>query len=90
MIALFPKELERDPTAVRALRPDEVIHDVPVQDPSLVATYLQRLARVHPDHIGYLRELLSPASQQPMTGDSGTRHARRWLPAVRPSHPIAP
>jgi hypothetical protein len=90
MIALFPKELERDPTTLRALRPEEVMHDVPVHDPSLIAPYLERLARVHPDHVSQLRELLSPGNGQPLTGDNEARHARRWLSAVRPSHPIAP
>ena len=58
MIALFPKELERDPTSPHALRSDAVVHDVPPQDPSLIAAYLERFARIHPDHIAPVRPLL--------------------------------
>ncbi len=90
MIALFPKELERDPTTLRTRWPEEVIHDVPTQDPALVGAYLERLARVHRDHTDRFRELLPPADEHSITADGEERHARRWLSAVRSSRPIAP
>jgi hypothetical protein len=47
-IALFPRELERDPLALGRLRSDGVLHDVPYDDPVVVAAYVQRLAQIHP------------------------------------------
>lgn len=45
-IALFPKELERDPNSPYLKRPD-VFHDVPVNDPALLEAYTRWLATVH-------------------------------------------
>jgi len=45
-IALFPKELERDPESPY-LKSHEVIHDVPSDDPALMAAYLKRLKAIH-------------------------------------------
>jgi hypothetical protein len=89
MIALFPKELERDPTSPHALRSDAVIHDVPMQDPSLIAAYLERFARIHPDNIDSVRRLLLPMDGPPAADGNRARRATRFLSAVRPSRPVA-
>jgi hypothetical protein len=47
-IALFPRELERDPLALGRLRSDGVLHDVPHDDPVVVSAYMQRLSQIHP------------------------------------------
>lgn len=47
-IALFPKELERDPAALDQFSSSNVIHDVPYDDPPVIAAYLRRLSQIHP------------------------------------------
>jgi biotin carboxylase len=60
-IALFPKELERDPSSAY-LRPSPgILHDVPWDDPLVVAAYMEWLRRVHPDRIGEIECLLARA-----------------------------
>jgi hypothetical protein len=49
LIALFPKELERDPFAIERLKSSMTLHDVPHDDPAVVAAYLKRLSHIHPD-----------------------------------------
>jgi hypothetical protein len=48
LVALFPKELERDPLALERFRSDVILHDVPHDDPALVAAYVRRLSQIHP------------------------------------------
>lgn len=47
-VALFPKELERDHTGSYLEGRGEVHHDVPYDDPDVLAAYLAYLARTHP------------------------------------------
>jgi hypothetical protein len=49
LVAMFPRELERDPLALGRLRSDAVLHDVPDDDPAVLAAYVQRLSKIHPD-----------------------------------------
>ena len=46
-VALFPKELERDPNSPYLQSP-YVMHDVPEDDPALTKAYLRLLTAVHP------------------------------------------
>ncbi len=46
-VALFPKELERDPNSPY-LHSLNVLHDVPRNDPDVIAAYLRRLTELHP------------------------------------------
>ena len=89
MVALFPRELERDPVNLDALRSATIFRDVPVQDPSLIAAYLERYALVHPDHVGSIRELLGvPAADGLSSADDVSRkRPGRWPSAERRSHP---
>lgn len=48
-VALFPKELERDPSGTR-LDQDGITHDLPSHEPAVVAAYLGRLQIEHPAH----------------------------------------
>jgi hypothetical protein len=41
MVALFPKEMERDPDSPY-LRSADVLHDVPLEDPALLDAYRKR------------------------------------------------
>lgn len=46
-VALFPKELRRDPASQHLADPD-VLHDLPWDEPAVVSAYRERLARHHP------------------------------------------
>lgn len=54
-VALFPKELERDPT-VDPERTPGLRHDVPWDEPQVVSAYLTHLARRHPTSAALLQE----------------------------------
>jgi hypothetical protein len=63
-IALFPRELDRDPASPILDGAPGVLHDVPWDDPSLVETYAAWLERRHPSdralirrHLDFRREL---------------------------------
>ncbi len=47
-IALFPKELERDPNNIERLRDTAILHDVPYDEPAVIAAYMRRLSGIHP------------------------------------------
>jgi hypothetical protein len=47
LIALFPKELERDPRSAYLSLPD-IFHDIPQEQDDLIETYETRLAAIHP------------------------------------------
>jgi hypothetical protein len=47
LVALFPKELERDPSSPY-LHSLNVLHDVPRDDPDVISAYLRRLTELHP------------------------------------------
>jgi hypothetical protein len=49
-VALFPKELERDPSGRRMRNDPAVLHDVPDDEPEVVAAYLRHLGAEHPAH----------------------------------------
>ncbi|MCW6511632.1 ATP-grasp domain-containing protein [Lichenifustis flavocetrariae] len=47
-VALFPKELERDPASAYLAGSNPVVHDVPETEPAVLAAYLAHLKAVHP------------------------------------------
>ena len=53
-VALFPKELGRDPSGAGLARPG-VLHDVPLEDPALVETYCRHLEHRFPERAGMIR-----------------------------------
>lgn len=75
-IALFPRELDRDPRSAHVDAPSEVFHDIPWDDPDVVEAYAAWLERRHPAERLHLREMLS-----------GKGHGRGRRLRVRP--PIA-
>jgi carbamoylphosphate synthase large subunit len=70
-IALFPQELERDPT-LASLDDETVLHDVPFDDREVLRRYARRLARIHPGRRrffeGYLALSEGPRSPGRVTG----------------------
>jgi glutathione synthase/RimK-type ligase-like ATP-grasp enzyme len=46
-VALFPKELERDPHSPY-VRSDAVYHDIPIREPALIEAYCRQLKSRHP------------------------------------------
>lgn len=80
-VALFPKELERDPAKPERLTSSTVFHDVPDDDPGVVAAYLRRLSRIHPQAAEEIARFVAQDAD-----------ARRVPPVVadrpaRPGHP---
>ena len=61
-IALFPKELERDPAGIR-LDGGAIMHDVPWHEPAVVAAYLARLQSQHPAHAADLARRCGTATR---------------------------
>jgi hypothetical protein len=57
-VALFPKELERDPFNLNRLDSNSILHDVPYDDPLVVAAYQERLLYIHPEAAGFIARLL--------------------------------
>lgn len=66
MIALFPKELERDPDSLYLTSPD-VLHDVPTHDHGLVDIYVKRLARLRPARAAEIRAFVGRAAGVPQS-----------------------
>ena len=62
-IALFPKEMQRDPASA-CLSPDAVhFHDVPWDEPRVVTAYRNRLIRQHPAQANLIARRLEQASE---------------------------
>jgi hypothetical protein len=79
VIALFPKEMERDPTNLRRLRMDGVYHDVPSGEPAVIAMYLRRLEHVHPAAMAGIVEAVEAEGSE-MRVTTGTVGAFRAPP----------
>jgi hypothetical protein len=71
-IALFPKEIERDPRNLRRLRADRVYHDVPSDEPAVMAMYLRRLARIHPAEMPAIAEAVEAAGSATRSAAEGS------------------
>jgi hypothetical protein len=61
-VALFPKELERDPSS-RYLQSSETFHDVPHSEPALIAAYLRRLVDLHPARANEIIKIVQDSSR---------------------------
>jgi hypothetical protein len=72
VIALFPKEIDRDPHNLERLTREDVYHDVPFNEPAVVKMYLRRLARRHPKQIAAITEFVETltAETPAATGDN--------------------
>lgn len=66
-IALFPRELDRNPMASLRADPD-LLHDVPWDDPAAIAAHAAWLARRHPAFTAYLSRMLGIAAPQKPRG----------------------
>lgn len=66
-IALYPRELDRDPRSASIDAPISVLHDVPWDDPDVVRAYAAWLERRHPADRSHLRALLNiqPPANRP-------------------------
>jgi len=79
VIALFPKEMERDPYNLGRLRKNGVYHDVPSDEPAVTAMYLRRLARKYPEEITAFKEAVEAVTSEPrVAADDSSR--------FRPAH----
>ena len=62
VIALFPRELDRDPDSAYLAAESGVFHDVPGDDPALVAAYMTWLEARHPRRTAAARGLAPAAA----------------------------
>jgi hypothetical protein len=73
-VALFPRELDRDPMGALLDRGDGVVHDIPHDDPATIAAYAAWLEKRHPSERASLRRRLeaphaaSPHAARPEAG----------------------
>ncbi len=88
-IALFPKEIERDPHNLQRLRAGAIYHDVPADEPAVMALYLRRLRRIHPAAMASIMEAVAPvAPEARVTAESGKRsRAPHLFPGAFARHP---
>ncbi|MCB8881565.1 ATP-grasp domain-containing protein [Acidisoma cellulosilytica] len=85
-VALFPKEIERAPHDLARLRKAGIYHDLPYDEPGVMAAYLRRLSVIHPQEfpeilrdIGAARAAVSAVPARRAV-PSGLRTADRgWL-----------
>jgi hypothetical protein len=82
LIALFPRELERDPFAFDRLRWGMILHDVPHDDPTVVAAYVRRLSHIHPRAAARIASSILPDSDH----DAGGRHTHTLGGGVGPAN----
>ena len=78
VVALFPKELERDPDSSCLDRGAGLFHDVPADEPAIVNAYLDHLAALHPGYRNTHRSRLGQASSPEL--------APGWPMAGMPAH----
>jgi hypothetical protein len=64
-IALFPRELDRDPRGAVLDPSSDVFHDVPWDDPGMVALYADWLERRHPEDRQRIGQLLRGGARKP-------------------------
>ena len=62
-VALFPKEMRRDPASARLLPGAAHFHDVPWDEPRVLAAYRDRLVRRHPDQAELIARTLALQSE---------------------------
>jgi hypothetical protein len=73
-IALFPKEIERDPRNLQRLRAGPIYHDVPADEPAVIALYLRRLRRIHPAAMASITEAVGEVTPETrVTAESSNR-----------------
>ncbi len=73
-IALFPKEMQRDPARARPSLDVALLHDVPWHEPRVLAAYRDRLVQRHPDQADLIARTLSFA---PETGEAPAQEAEK-------------
>jgi hypothetical protein len=64
-VALFPRELDRDPSGALLDQAAGVLHDIPHDDPAVVASYAAWLESRHPRRRALIRRRLEAAPMPP-------------------------
>lgn len=96
MVALFPKELERDPDSFAAGVPAGLVHDVPWGEPAVTRGYGRRLARLHPSRAGEIWRQIAARAQGPeasatgRAGPAAPSRRDRLRPAAASDRPPVP
>ncbi|MCB8876462.1 ATP-binding protein [Acidisoma silvae] len=84
LVALFPKEIERSPRDLGRLEARCLYHDVPYDEPRVMAAYLRRLQAIHPQDFGPIFDAYGAATGRRPALDAP---ALDWLRG--PSQPYA-
>ncbi len=73
-IALFPKEMQRDPASACPSLGMSPRHDIPWHEPRVLAAYRDRLVRLHPDQASLIVRTLShrPEAGETLTQEENT------------------
>ena len=64
VVALFPKEIDRDPHNLERLDSDEVYHDVPSNEPAVIKLYLRRLVSRHPKDEAAIKKAIEVVKEE--------------------------
>jgi hypothetical protein len=83
LVALFPKELERDPTALHRFSSSNIMHDVPYDDPPVIAAYLRRLSQIHPEAARLTARFFAADRTAPSALSVATLATHRGTPLAR-------
>ena len=75
-IALFPRELARDPESTWLRAGSEVLYDVPRDDPEVFETCYNRLLEKHPEHSAKIAGLLGMEERAVGTSDGASASDR--------------
>ena len=71
-VALFPKELERDPSGAGLAGGSDILHDVPWDEPDVLAAYLRHLGKAYPAEAAALHRRFGAAQGRPSARESRT------------------
>jgi hypothetical protein len=78
LIALFPKEIERDPQNLSRLHAPPLHLDVPSGEPGVMALYLQRLGQIHPGRLAEIVDAVGPGTRLRPDGRHPVRPPRAF------------
>ncbi len=82
-VALFPKELRRDPASPDLAAGSETFHDVPWDEPAVLACYRERLLRGDPVDAAAIARHLPANLTEPPASPRWVDAARAWMRPAR-------
>ncbi len=86
-IALFPKEMQRDPASACPSLGMPPRHDIPWHEPRVLAAYRDRLVGLHPDQASLIARTLS---HRPEAGETLAQEEEHAVPCRSPCKTLRP